>query len=398
MNIAITHLDLTTESGDPKHLLSIAQGLKKLGHSVVIYCAEFKPESCFPRLNKGLDVRVVAPRTPLSSLRGAKGVMGKILERMRRFGFSGNFARRMSAAMEQDFDVVIFENDPTYKVGRLYKKVNSRAKMIWIMHNPPFFHSPKKNPIVDTLSKIAAWFEKKSAQRNGRVMDSISVFDEKAKRLADEVGSPVKLVHLPADVDYFYAPVKVRVADNKSVKLISLGALSPTRRFEDTIAAAAILREKGYDARVTLICKDYWADEGYRKEFESFISSSGIAQYVDARFAGSTEEELLAAVRVSDIFVLPNNVQVWAIGACEAMAAGLPLIISRATATAEVLHDAVDALFVDALHPEEIAEKIEMLMRDPKMYAHIAAAGQKLVKETLSVEGYVREMLASVGG
>ena len=76
MKIAITHFNLTTESGDPRMVFLMAQELKKAGHTVVIYCAEFEAAKSFPRLNEGLDIRIVAPMAPLASLRGATGVLG----------------------------------------------------------------------------------------------------------------------------------------------------------------------------------------------------------------------------------------------------------------------------------------------------------------------------------
>ena len=395
MKIALTHFDLTTESGDPKHLLLIAQGLKKLGHTVVIYCAEFKAESCFPRLNKDLDIRVVPSPVPLASLRRARGILGKILERVRRIRFSNDLVRRMLNVINKDFDLIICENDRSYKIGFFYKKINKRVKIIWIMHNPPFFHFPKSSLLSNLLSRAVAMLEKISAKYYGTAVDSILVFDESAKRFADEVGPPVKIVRLPIDVDYFSSSVR-RGVSGKRIRFLSLGALSPARRYEDTIAAVAILRKKGYDARAALICKDYWNDRGYRENFEKFIEASRVKDYVDTRFSGSSEEELLHIMQESDLFVLPNNVKLWAIGAFEAMAVGLPLIVSRATSVVDILHDGVDAMFVDALHPDQIAEKAEVLARDSQLYAQISAAGQKLVREQLSAGGYVHDMLHSL--
>lgn len=396
LKIALTHFDLTTESGDPKHMLSIARGLKKLGYEVIVYCAEFKAGSCFPRLNSGLDIRVVSPQAPLGSLRGANGIAGKIFERIKRGSLYNDLVKRMLNKMDRDFDLIISENDPSYKIGFFYKKINPKTKIVWIMHNPPFFHSRKSSFIVDILSRVAALFEKSSAKYYGKAVDSILVFDEHAKQLAEEVGPPVKIVMLPIDVEYFYSSAKRNIVGGKKVGFLSLGALSPARRYEDTILAAAILRKKGYDARVVLICKDYWADRSYRAQFEKFIESSGIKQYIDARFSGSTEEELLRVMKASDIFVLPNDIKLWAIGAFEAMAVGSPLIVSRMTAVVEILHDGIDSLFVDPRRPDQIAEKAEALINDRTLYSRISAAGQKLVQEKLNVGSYIREMLSSV--
>ncbi len=395
MKIALIHFDLTTESGDPKHMLSVARGLKNIGHSVVVYCAEFDAKKCFPRLNNDLDIRAIPPSTPLSSLRGSNGMIKKISNRIRQVFFYNNLIKRVFKKIDKDFDFIICENDQSYKLGFFYKKINQKTKIVWIMHNPPFFHSPKKNIITNSLSYLMSLFEKISAKFYGRFIDWILVFDENARKLAKKVGPPVKVVRLPVDLEYFYFPNRPGIAPQKNINLLSLGALSPARRYEDTISAAVILRAKGYDAHVTLICKDYWNDKNYRQEFEDFIDQSSIKQYIDARFNGTTEKELLEIMKASNIFILPNNIKLWAIGAFEAMAVGLPLIVSRETAVIEILHDGVDALFVDAFRPDQIAEKVEALVLDPLLYSKISEVGKKLVKEKLSIESYICEMLAT---
>ena len=393
MKIALTHFNLTTESGDPKMMLSIAQGLKKLGHAVTIYCAEFDSGACFPRLNQGLDVRVVPPKQPLSSVRGATGIMGKILERIRQTKLYDDSAKRIESKLDSDLDFVLCENDYTYKAGAVYKKRNQWAKVIWIMNNPPFFHSKKRNFILDILSRVANLFEKWSAKKYAKYIDWIVVYDENFRRLAGSLGRPVKVLRNPVDVDYFFAPPKGGIRAGEKIQLLSLGALSPNRRFEDTISAVKILRDKGYNAGTVILCKDYWGNKQYRESFENFIKNSGVAGYIDARFQGASEEEYLEAIRTSDVFILPNNVKNWAVGAFEAMAAGLPLVVSRATAVSEILHDGKDALFVNILRPDEIAEKVELLAKDAGLYVRIASAGQELAIKEMSSNSFAKKIL-----
>lgn len=394
MKFALTHFDLTTESGDPKTMLSIANGLQQLGHTVVVYCAEYRAESCFPRLNKNLDVRAVAEPGSLARYRGNDGPIGKMIKRIRGVKYNREVVERMSAAMDADFDAILCENDPSYQIGVYYKKKNPNVKVVWIMNNPPFFHSPKANPIVNFLSLVSARMEKKLALRYASGIDWITVYDTQAFALAEMVGPPVRMVSLPIEIDFYAAPVNDAVTHGKKVQLLSMGALSPSRRFEDTITATALLRKKGYDARAVLICKDYWGDTAYRAEFDKFIKNSGVEEYIDARFKGVTEDEHLEIVRASNVFILPNSIKIWAMGAFEAMVAGLPLVTSRITTVAGILHDNVDALFVDPLHPEQIAEKVDNLMKDPALYVRIATAGKKITEEKLSVETYVRGILS----
>ena len=59
MKIAFIHLNLSTESGDPRMFYMLIREVKKLGHQVVVYTAQFNPDA-FPELNAGLDIRVAA--------------------------------------------------------------------------------------------------------------------------------------------------------------------------------------------------------------------------------------------------------------------------------------------------------------------------------------------------
>lgn len=396
MKIILTHLNLTTESGDPKMILSIAQSLKKKGHEVVVFCSEFNPRSCFPRFNQGLDVRIVAPKKPLSSVLGAVGLVGKILERVRKISLHNNAAKRIAnqIKLEKDIDFIICENDYTYKSGAIYKKKNPKAKVVWIMNNPPFFHSKKKNIFFSILSRVINLFEWFSAKIASSKIDWIVVYDENFHHLVKSLGTPVKILRNPVDVGYFLKTPKEPQPKIK-IQLLSLGALSPNRRFEDTISAASILRSKGYKASVVIICKDYWGDKLYRKNFENFIKSLDAENYVKALFEGASEDEYLKLIHSSDVFVLPNNVKNWAVGAFEAMAAGLPLIVSRATAVADVLIDGENALFVDSLQPEQIAQKIEILINKPALYKKIALQGQEFVKEEMGLDKFINEILIS---
>ena len=146
MKIGLIHLNLTTESGDPRMFFSIAQALRRLGHEVVIYTAEFDKEKCFPILNRDLDIRVVPSRASFASVTNdTSGFIGKIIDRVKRNRLGSGSARRIGAALPDDFDVLVCQNDQSYYCGRTYKRINPRARIAWIMNNPPFYSSSKKS-------------------------------------------------------------------------------------------------------------------------------------------------------------------------------------------------------------------------------------------------------------
>ena len=394
MKIALIHFDLTTESGDPRMVLSIAKALHELGHSITVYTSEFIPEKCFPGLHKDLRVVVFPPRAPFSSVRGASGIFARVLERYKRNALYSDAALRVFRGLEKDFDYLIFENDYSYKIGVHYRKINPKTRLVWIINNVPFFHSKKESWLLNLASSVSSISEKVSARKHASGIDWIVVYDETAKALAVQIGPPVKIMRTPVDFKRFYAPPK-RYEKNKQdvLRLISIGALSPQRRFEDTISTISILRRKGYNARALIISKDYWANQEYRRRFLAFVKESGVEGYLDIRLEGATDDEFLKSYRESDVFIFPNNIKIWGVGAFEAMAAGLPVVVSRVSDVASPLKDGESAMIVDPLRPDQIAAAVTSLVENPELYSRVAAGGQKVVQDQFTLENYAKEIL-----
>lgn len=391
MKVAFLHLYLATASGDPRMILSIAKEFKSQGHEVSVYCSEFNP-SFLPNLHEGLSVKIVPPKKPLNSVLGATTLFGKIIERVLRNQLYTDSAYRIEKELDQDFDFIFCENDYTYKAGAFYKKKHPNAKVVWIMNNPPFYHSKKQMFFLEIASRISSFFEAMVAKKFAPWIDWIIVYDKENKKEAENLGFKAKLIGNPLDYNYFYAPVK-KIIPNQPIKILSVGALSPFRRFEDVIAATAILREAGFDVSTIIICKDYWVNQKYREEFSSFVDRSGVAQYIDVRLNGVEEEEMIQLLRETHISVVPNIARVWVATACEAMSSGLPLLITRTTSLADVLIDGENALFFSPQNPQEIADKISLLIKDPEFYTKIASAGQQYVKENLNFSEFVKEII-----
>ena len=70
------------------------------------------------------------------------------------------------------------------------------------------------------------------------------------------------------------------------------------------------------------------------------------------------------------------------------------MIVSKTTGVAEVLTDMNNALLVEPMRPDQIADKAEALMDSPELYAKIAAKGQQFVKENISWDTYAEKVLA----
>ncbi|MGQ9823363.1 MAG: glycosyltransferase family 4 protein, partial [Thermogutta sp.] len=71
--------------------------------------------------------------------------------------------------------------------------------------------------------------------------------------------------------------------------------------------------------------------------------------------------------RDADVFVLPTVSDTFGAVVLEAMAAGLPVIITPNCGSADVVRDGIDGFIVPVRAPDAIAEKLELLAANPDL-------------------------------
>ncbi len=93
----------------------------------------------------------------------------------------------------------------------------------------------------------------------------------------------------------------------------------------------------------------------------------------DVRFLGRIDSvtELLQA---SDLFLLPSQSESFGLAALEAMACGVPVVVSRAGGLPEVIDDGVNGILEPPGSVEAMARRAIDLLRDPARHAAMAQA------------------------
>lgn len=80
----------------------------------------------------------------------------------------------------------------------------------------------------------------------------------------------------------------------------------------------------------------------------------------------------------SDVFVFPTRYEPYGLVIIEAMASGIPVVTSKIAGAAEIMTDGYDGmLLLNPENPNEIAEKIELLVRDEKLRENIGRGARK---------------------
>ena len=100
--------------------------------------------------------------------------------------------------------------------------------------------------------------------------------------------------------------------------------------------------------------------------------------------------------RRCDLFVLPSMDDGFGMALFEAMANGVPSIVTRNCGASELLTDGTDGLVIDAGNVDQLAESILTLYRDEERRRSIAIAGQAAVERistTTIYEDALRQLL-----
>lgn len=113
------------------------------------------------------------------------------------------------------------------------------------------------------------------------------------------------------------------------------------------------------------------------KPFKTEAQRLGIAEQVT--FIGPCSD-MPALYAAADIFVFPTQYEPFGLVITEAMAAKLPVIVSRLAGASELMQHGIDALLIDnPQDPHELAEQIKKLF-DSNARQRIATAGCQLVQ------------------
>jgi glycosyltransferase involved in cell wall biosynthesis len=108
-----------------------------------------------------------------------------------------------------------------------------------------------------------------------------------------------------------------------------------------------------------------------------------------------THAEVLSEMASHDVFVFPSLFEGFGLVLLEAMAMGLPVITTPNTAAPDLIDDGVEGFIVPIRSPESIAEKLELLMREPDRLNEMSARARRRALEH-TWERYEQTLVAGI--
>lgn len=157
--------------------------------------------------------------------------------------------------------------------------------------------------------------------------------------------------------------------------LLFLGRLSRQKGLDLLLGAFARIVRRRPDLCLVIAGPDH---EGYEREVRQLAARLGLAQRVI--FTGLLLDDLkLAAFVDAELFVLPSYMENFGGAIVEALACGLPVVISQGVHIHRDL-SAAGAATVVSCSVDDVAAGIERALSDPDLRPRIATAGPALVQ------------------
>ena len=143
------------------------------------------------------------------------------------------------------------------------------------------------------------------------------------------------------------------------------------------------------DARLVLA----GPDDGYQAAAEAFMAENNLTDRI--KLVGMlTGETKKAALADADVFVLPSYSEGFSMAVLEAMAAGVPAVVSDRVGFGEVIRQTGAACLTD-LTPDGVLASLEKVLTDAPYRQQIRAAGQALVRQQYTIEVVADQLLAA---
>jgi glycosyltransferase involved in cell wall biosynthesis len=235
---------------------------------------------------------------------------------------------------------------------------------------------------------LQARCERSHVHRARRVLVTSRYSSERAKELYGLAEEPIVVPEL-IDLAEWRAALPSTLGAASRFTVLFVGRFYRRKRVDKLLRAAAQLRGRVPGLEVRMIGNGPCAPSLHALARE--LKLEGTVTWL----GDVNRSTLTAEYACCDVFCLPSVQEGFGIVLLEAMAAGKPVIASRAAAIPEVVPHAV---LVEPDNPEALADGIETLYRSPDARAEQAASGLQWVRQfdaPLVAQAFLRAICAS---
>jgi glycosyltransferase involved in cell wall biosynthesis len=226
----------------------------------------------------------------------------------------------------------------------------------------------------------------------------ITVSDFARRQLIAEIGAPPTRVEVAYNgISEIYRPDPARSSGraqftsdgaNRPKTILHVGSLIRRKNLSILLQAFQQVVCEGMEARLVLIGRG--PEEAKLRDEAQRL---GIARQVE--FAGFvTEAEKVEWYARSDLFVSASKLEGFGLAVGEAMACGLPVVVTNSGALPELVIDGESGLIVPVDEREALGAAIKRVLADPQLASSLGMAGAKRIEQEFRWPKTAKRLLA----
>lgn len=197
-------------------------------------------------------------------------------------------------------------------------------------------------------------------------MNAVAVVSQSCKAMLQEKLPELesKLVCIPNMLD---AAAIGQKAENlpytgDMLHIVSVGRLAPEKHFENIIPVAKTLRDMSTDFVWHIV-----GEGPERSQLETLIAENDLKDHV---ILDGSKTNPYPYMKYADLFVHPSYVESQGLTVLEAMALGVPCVVTKSLGPCEFIEDGVNGLLTEQ-SPESLTEKVLSILTDKTLYQSI---------------------------
>lgn len=272
---------------------------------------------------------------------------------------------------------IFFANNGGYPGGDCCRSASiassfiARTRTFHIIHS--MAHTAPK--LIHYVERIIDFIIDKRCQ----VITICDAAAKQLKRVRNFKQNPI-VIYNGIDQDSFSSKLSnntIKAASDSVVRIINVGYFDYNKNQTMLIEAAGELSRRGYiNFEVHFLGEE--TSEGLKKKCEQHVLESGLSDII--KFEGFVSN-VIEWYEVSDIFVLCSNIEGFPVSVMEAMASGLPVVVTDTGGVSELVNDGVDGYIISRNNKEKLVDCLDSLVGNSHLRKKFGANGEKKISE-----------------
>ena len=390
MKILVVNYSLGGYAGDAVQMITVVKGLKKRGHEITIattdgdgYFYDKKRSDLYQPIRKKLldgrgkeieiDGMTVFPIHCISS----------------KLGMYCPSAGKEAKKIINKFDMVYIINW-YYHLGMVFSKIAHECKIPFIV-GPMASLQDKAHNIKNKQKWIADKMYTKEMLKNA---DGFHCVGNQEKESLLKLGvnlDKINIIDNGIVLKNYQTDKQTRFLEKNGIKLnenpylLNIGRIDPKKGIDLLLLVFSQLNKKYRNLMLVIVGT---GPEEYVKKMKEMVKKLGVQESV--KFTGYvTEEEKIELLNSAKLFVVTSHSDVHTTTAIEAMAVGIPVVITKASDFPEI--DSYEAGFTVESSQESVYNAIEELLDNEEKIKRFSKNAKKLVNDRFLLENQIEK-------